>query len=236
MFGQKGLFGEDQCIAMPEARLQLELPKDVWIGELSRTYPDATFRILAAQSDEKMGVGLIQIIGDSLSQLLAEMGEYEAVADMEILNETDRRALVQFETTLPLLLLPARDSGVPLEMPFEITNGTAVWEITAPSENLTELGNQLDFFDISFTIDYIQYEVKDEQLLTATQQEILDQAIELGYYDIPRECSQSYLAEEVGRAKSTVSETLHRAESKIIKQFRGEVDPSDEPLPNSESK
>lgn len=206
---------------MPEARLQLNLPDDVWIGELSRQYPAATFRILAALSNEQNGVGLTEITGESLSQLLDEMEAYDAVPELEVLDKTDERALVQFETTLPLLLLPAQNSGVPLEMPFELQNGAAMWDLTAPSDRLSELSTQLEFFDISFTVDYIQYDVCEEQLLTQSQEEIIEQAIQMGYYDTPRQCSLTDLAEEVGRAKSTISETLHRAEGKLIKECVG---------------
>ena len=44
-------------------------------------------------------------------------------------------------------------------------------------------------------------------------------AVDHGYYDTPRACSLTELAEEVGIAKSTCSETLHRAEETMIKQF-----------------
>ncbi|WP_436935972.1 helix-turn-helix domain-containing protein [Halovenus marina] len=204
---------------MPETRLELTIPGDVWIGDLSRQYPDATFRILAAVSDERSGVGLAEIESEDLSELLQEMAGYEDVSKVQVLNEPEDRGLVQFETTLPLLLLPARDSGVPLEMPFELSDGAAVWELTAPSDSISQLGEQLRQFDISFTIDYLQQHVGEEHLLTDSQAEIVQTAIEQGYYDTPRTCSLTELAAEVGRAKSTVSETLHRAEGKIIKQF-----------------
>lgn len=214
---------------MPEARLQLELPDDVWIGELSRRYPTATFRILAALSNEQNGVGLTEITCDSLPQLLEEMAAYEDVPELDALRKEGDTALVQFETTLPLLLLPARDSGVPLEMPFELRNGAAVWELTAPSGRLSELSSQLEFFDISFTVDYIQYDIGEEELLTQSQEDIVERAIEMGYYDTPRECSLTDLAEEVGRAKSTISETLHRAEGKIIKEHVDAEQPPERP-------
>lgn len=204
---------------MPETRLQLTIPEDVWIGDLTRRYPDATFRILAAMSNEKTGVGLAEIHSDSLQELLEDMSAYEDVTEVKVLNEPDDRGLVQFETTLPLLLLPARDSGVPLEMPFELSDGTAAWELTAPSERISALGDQLRQFDISFQIDYLQQRVTKEDLLTESQEQIVKQAIEMGYYDTPRACTLTELADEVGRAKSTVSETLHRAEEKIIKEF-----------------
>lgn len=204
---------------MPETRLELTIPEDVWIGDLTRRYPDATFRILAALSNEDAGVGLAEISSESLPELLAEMSEYEDVTEVQVLNDPDDTGIVQFETTLPLLLLPARDSGVPLEMPFELSNGTVVWELTAPSERISALGEQLRHFGISFSIDYLQQRIDQEHLLTDDQTAIVEKALDMGYYDTPRTCSLTDLAEKEGRAKSTVSEMLHRAEGKIIKQF-----------------
>lgn len=207
---------------MPKTRLQLTLPEDVWLGELTRQYPAATFRVLAALSNDRTGVGLAKIESESLDDLLAEMGDYDDVVELEVLNRTDDSALIQFETTLPLLLLPARDSGVPLEMPFELANGAAIWEVTAPSDRLSELATQLRTFDITFQIDYLQQEIEQDQLLTETQTELVQTAIEQGYYDTPRTCSLTDLACELDIAKSTASETLHRAEEKIVKQFMGD--------------
>lgn len=204
---------------MPEAQLRLQLPENVWIGELSRQYPDATFRILAALPDEQHGVSLTEIYSDSLSELLEDMRSYDMVAKLEVMNQTDERALVQFETTKPLLLFAVQKSGVPIEMPFELSDGVATIEIKAPSDRLSELSEQLETFGISFSIDYIQYEIDDNKLLTESQEEILEKALDIGYYDTPRGGSLTDIAAEVDRAKSTVSETLHRAEGKIIKDF-----------------
>jgi len=214
-------------LGMPEAKLRLELPEDLWIGELTRQYPDSVFRILAALSDAENGTGLIEVRSENYREILDEMSAYDSVLELEVLNESDERALVQFETTLPLLLLPARDSGIPLEMPFELSDGTAVWEVKTSSDRLSELSEQLDFFGISFTIDYLQYDVTEKRLLTDSQEETVGRAIEMGYYDTPRECSLTELAEELDRAKSTVSETLHRAEEKIIKEVADSVLPAE---------
>ncbi|MHB9288189.1 helix-turn-helix domain-containing protein [Halobacteriales archaeon Cl-PHB] len=204
---------------MPLAKLTLTIPDEVWIGDLTRTYPEGTVRILAALSDEDAGVGLAEVSGQNLPDMLTEMTQFEDVTEIEVLQVDETEALVQFETTMPLLLLPARDSGVPLEMPFEIADGTAVWEVTAPRSRLSELGSQLEAFDIDFRVDYIQQRLPDEQLLTERQRRIVREAIEAGYYDTPRCCSLTELAERLDIAKSTASETLHRAEEKVIKQF-----------------
>lgn len=204
---------------MPEARLQITLPEAVWIGRLSRQYPEARFRILAALADSDVGVGLAEIHSSELEAVLEAMHTFEDVRDIDILSDPDESALVQFETEQPLLLFAARDSGVPLEMPVELADGSVTWTVTAPSDRLSELGTQLRALGLSFSIDYIQQEVADGQLLTDAQSEIVETAIDAGYYETPRTCSLTELAEQVGRAKSTVSETLHRAESKIITEF-----------------
>lgn len=55
--------------------------------------------------------------------------------------------------------------------------------------------------------------------LTSKQRGALELAVARGYYDIGRECSMTELADTVGIAKSTCSETLHRAEGQMIKRF-----------------
>ena len=58
-----------------------------------------------------------------------------------------------------------------------------------------------------------------DQLLTERQQGLVRTAVDAGYYNTPRECTLTELAEIVDIATSTASETLHRAEAKIITQF-----------------
>ncbi len=218
---------------MPEARLHITVPEEVWVGELTREYPATRLKILAAMSDgHQGGVGLAEIYSDSVEAVIEDMRQYEAIREVNVFETPDDRALIQFETARPLLLVAAQDAGIPLEMPFEISDGTVTWGVTAPSDRLSELGTQLRTLGLSFTIDYIQQEITGDQLLTDSQDKLIEMALECGYYDTPRTCSLTELADEVDRAKSTVSETLHRAESKIIKQYTNyeKTEPEREPV------
>lgn len=208
---------------MPQAKLVLTIPEGVWIGDLSRDHPDVRFRVLAAVAGDEAGTGLAQVNGPDLDDVISAMSSFESVTDLEVLQATDDRALVQFETSNPLLLMPVKDSGIALEMPFEISNGEAVWEITAPQDRLSDLGEQLSAFGISFTVESIQQRIDQSQLLTDEQRRLIEAAVDHGYYDTPRECSLTELADELGLAKSTVSETLHRAEGAIIKRFSEQI-------------
>lgn len=209
---------------MPLAELTLSIPEAAWVGDLTRQYPDATVRVLAAIPDGETGVGLAEISAGDLDAVLTDLGGYEDLLAVEVLRRGDGQALVQFETTSPLLLQPVRDSGVPLEMPFEIGAGEAVWEVTAPRDRLSALGDRLGELGIAFRVDAVRDRPTDEQLLTDRQRRLLEAGIEAGYYDTPRACTLTELADRVGIAKSTASETLHRAEEKVVKQYAETAD------------
>ena len=204
---------------MTRATLRLTLPDVVWVGDLSRRFPAARIRILAALSDDESGVGLAEIEAARVEAIVEAMGAYDDVTDLRVLREDDDAALVQFETSLPLLLFAARDSGVPLEMPFDIVDGEAVWSLTAPRERLSELCDQLEAFGIPYAVERVGGEDPEEPLLTDRQEDLLRAAAERGYYDTPRGCSLTELADEQGYAKSTVSEVLHRAEGAVVGHY-----------------
>lgn len=211
---------------MPRAELTLTIPEEVWLGDLTRSFPGATFRILAAVPGDDTGVGLVEVTAPDLVSILDRLESYEEVTEVELFRRERDTALLQFETDHPLLLLPIQGSGVPLEMPFDITDGTATWELTAPRDRLSELGDQLDAFDISYTVEALEEHIEPEQLLTDNQLQLLRTAVEQGYYDTPRACTLTELADACGTAKSTCSETLHRAEGKIVKRFLESENPA----------
>ena len=209
---------------MPQASLTVTIPDGVWIGDVSRAHPEASVRILAALTGEESGVGLVEVTAADLADVVADVRSSDSVTELEVLQRSAKTALLQFETTMPLLLLPVQDSGVPLEMPFTIRDGRAEWEVTAPQHRLSELGEQLEEFGIPFTVNEVRQRVEAEDLLTDRQLSLVYAAAERGYYDTPRQCSLTDLAEAVGLAKSTCSETLHRAEERIVKRFLDDVD------------
>lgn len=204
---------------MPNAKLELTVPERIWLGRVTREHPDTRIRVLAAIPDGVSGVGLVEVEGPGTDAVLRVMRDEDDITTLEPLQHGEGDALVQFETSDPLLLMPARDSGVPLEMPFDVVNGAVTWEVTASTEQLSKLGEQLDRFGISFTVVYVRQESERGKLLTDRQQDLLEAAVDAGYYDTPRDSSLTELADEVGIAKSTCSSTLHRAEETVVKEY-----------------
>ncbi|WP_424006829.1 helix-turn-helix domain-containing protein [Haloferax denitrificans] len=204
---------------MPRATLSITLPEQVWVSDLSGRYPDAEFTVLAAMPADETGVGLVEIRAADIEPVVTTIDEYESVVSVTILEAQPERALVQFETTEPLLILTLSEVGIPLELPITIVDGEVTVEVTAPRENLSELGDQLAQFGIPFDLVSIHQSIDTESLLTDDQYALLETAVAEGYYDTPRTCTLTELAETVGLAKSTTSEKLHRAEGKVMKAF-----------------
>ncbi|WP_256289342.1 helix-turn-helix domain-containing protein [Halobellus inordinatus] len=204
---------------MPRATLCLELPEQVWVSTLSKQYPDAEFTVLAAMPAGETGVGLVEITADDIEPIVTTIDGYDSVVSVTILEAQADRALVQFETTEPLLIRSLSEAGVPLELPITIVDGEVTLELTASREKLSELGTLLDQFGIPFELLSITRSIDTQSLLTEAQYDLLETAIERGYYDTPRTCTLTELADAVGLAKSTTSEKLHRAEEKVVKEF-----------------
>jgi predicted DNA binding protein len=121
---------------------------------------------------------------------------------------------------VPVLLNAIQTAGIPLDFPLELSDGVLELETTVPQAKLSTLGDTLDSFGISYTVERIQQETESEEpLLTDRQEWLLQEAVEQGYYDTPRRITLVELAEEAGIAKSTCSEILHRAEGQVLKEF-----------------
>jgi predicted DNA binding protein len=205
---------------MPYAKLTITIPESIWVSKVSRTYPDTRFRVLAATANTATGVARIEIRGDDPEAVCRAIREYDSVTDLTVFEADPEMHRVQVETTVPLLLTSLQDSGVPLELPFEVRDAELTLEVTVPQETLSEFGETLDRVGIQYTVERIRQETESDPLLTERQQWLLDEAIERGYYDTPRRTTLVELADEVDIAKSTCSEILHRVEERIIKAHR----------------
>lgn len=203
---------------MPYTKLTITVPESVWIGEVSRTYPDTEFRVLAATTCSPSGVVQLEVHSTECETICEEIRGYNSVTELTVFEAGSKCCRVQVETTVPLLLMAIEGSGVPLETPFEIRDGGMELEAMLPQHRLSALSDQFERFDIDFTVDEIRQNDEADSLLTDRQHWLVGEAIERGYYDTPRGCTLTGLAESVDLAKSTCSEVLHRAEGQVLKQ------------------
>ena len=220
------MIAERDASAMPTAKLAVTLPSDIWIADLSTRFPEATFRVLAALTDENTGIGLVEIAATGVGDVLACLDGADGVRVFETLYRGDDRALVQFETDDPLILMSVRNSRAPFEPPVTIVDGVANLEITAPRERLSSLADQFRTLGLQFDVRSVRTSIDSESVVSDGQRELIRTAVGEGDYDTPRTCTLTELADHLGIAKSTASERLHRAEGAIIRAFVGDDAPT----------
>jgi len=203
----------------PHAQLTLDISETAPLGRLSRAFPEVRFRVLAATTGGSGSVLRVDVIGPAAAEVREELAADGAVSGLDVIERVDRRRRLQIETGTPAYLAAFERAGVPLATPFEIADGRLRFEAALARRQLSELGERLDAAGIGYTVDRIRHREGTDRLLTDRQRWLLHEAIERGYYDTPRRITLVELADELGIAKSTCSETLHRCEGRVLKQF-----------------
>lgn len=204
---------------MPHARLLVDLPDGPWIADISREFADAGFRVLTAVPGDDAGFALVRITARDVDEVLARMREHGTLASVSVMAVDEGVATVRVETDAPLLLVAAKRSGLPIEMPLDIEAGVAQVEVTGEHGRVAALGRQLDELGLEFDVESVRQRIDSRRLLTDRQREILFAAVDLGYYDVPRGATLTDVADHVGIAKSTCSELLQRVERAVIHEF-----------------
>lgn len=208
---------------MLQSQLTISLPDGACLTDASVAHPETTVSVLAGVPVDDDGSILLHLAGpdgDTVDAFLAHLTGCPDVVQTNVLERTESEATVEFEPFVQSVLFASEEAGMPIEYPVEIRNGRATVETTGPEERLSRLVALLRSLDLDFEVDYTR-EVPDVTPLSERQRELVVTAVERGYYDTPRRCSLTELADEVGISKSACSETLHRAEETIVKRYTG---------------
>jgi predicted DNA binding protein len=212
---------------MPRAKLSVTLPEGVWVRSVTEAYDETTLEVVSALTDDGVGTALLEVTSPHLPDVLEDISTADAVESVDLLRVVGDQALAQVETQEPLLLQTLEASRIPFDTPLVAEDGTVTLTVTATRDRISELGDQLELFGMSYELLYIHQSVDSTELLTEPQRQLLATAVESGYYDVPRECTLTELAEKEGIAKSSASERLHRAESKVITEWATGAFPTD---------
>jgi len=216
---------------MPYVKLSITIPDLVWMSDLSQAFPETVFRVTAATVNDDVGVAHIDVHGEDSTAIVESFRDYDAVTDLTVLDDGPEATRVQLETTSPLMLRSIQDSGVPLQLPFEVQDGELLLELTVPSDTMTDLTETLGDYGIPYTVERVSQDADSGSLLTDRQEWVLDRAVERGYYDTPRETTLAELADDLDMAKSTCSELLHRAEGHVIKDYHTDTETAETEAP-----
>ena len=204
---------------MISARFRIRLPDGIWVSDLSREFPSATFRLLSGYKIDDRAIELGEVRRDDPEEIVDAMRAHPSVHDHERLESDDRRSLGKYETTDTALYEFVEQAGFTIEFPVDVQNGYYEFDLTGTRAEFDQLRETLDASPLRYELESVVSTTESESLLTDRQRELLEAAVREGYFEVPRECTLAELAETVGVDKSTASTVLRRGEETLLKWY-----------------
>lgn len=202
---------------MPQATLKIK--SNEALVTLSEQYAKTEFNVLGAwPTDGKLRV-LVETSTIGLPSLKEALSTIPMLTDVEIRHSTAERILFEVSTPTPPPHGAMADSGIVPSFPLRLENGWFVGDITASREQLSAFRDELDAGEIEYHLVQISGIDGAGDALTNRQRDVVELAVEHGYYDSPRRCTLSDLADRLDVNKSVVSRILQRAEGHIITAY-----------------
>ncbi len=197
-------------------RIQVRLPEGHWSGDVSRSLPSVVLRI---EETMPLGKGRGTATLSAAEDVQAALREHAGIDEVRALG--NQRFAVDIASGGGGFIRPLRTVGVVPRSPFEVTNGWVDWTFSCTSEQALNLLTELTKSGIPHNL--VSTRKNESRLLTKRQLEIFDAAVKSGYYDVPRKVTLTTLAEQLNVAKSTLSASLQRIESKVMNGFENEI-------------
>jgi len=207
-----------------EIVLQLKAPHN-WVSEITTNHP-STVRILDCKPTEaKNGIRqLVEVSSDPehLNQIVKDVKSSPLVREAYVVESRKGRMVGSLLTKSIFCGMVMESNAFCRSCLFQSKakpDGTIEWTVAfSGREALTELLEKLKAEKIDVKIMRLT-SIADVESLTSRQRNIVEVALEEGYFDYPRRISLRNLAKKMGVSASTVSEVLRRAEKKILSTY-----------------
>lgn len=209
---------------MPRVQLKLNAAaSEDWLASLSIEYPDAEFKVLASHPTNDGLLGIVEVTTLDTSDIIRDFKDAPEVYSYEVVHTDEQMVLIQYVVPMPGTYDALRVSGNLPRFPAIIRDGWLLSELTASQERLSEFTDVLAATGVPYQIVSLTQSYKSSELLTTRQWEFITEAFKHGYYETPRECTLTELAETFTVNKSAASGILRRAERQIIGEFVAEA-------------
>ena len=203
------------------ARIKIKFPEQIWISEIFKNYPDIKMEIshfLPYDLERSIGNSLIEILHYDIETIIEEISKHSSVFEVSVLEKEENKVKFNVKTKDPYLLYAIIKCGVLVNFPIRVEDGYAYWRLISSRDRIDQLLTLFEEKNISFDLLRIglsPYKIDDDRSkLTYDESNILEKAITLGFFEIPRKISLEELANELGKSKSALSVMLR----KIIKK------------------
>ena len=202
------------------ARFRLWLPDGLWVADVSRSFPDASLRLLTGVPMDDRTLELGETRGEDPRAVVEAIRAQPAVRSLELLHRDEERSLSKYETSDQALFQFLGGSSLLPEFPLVVEDGVMSFGITASRADFEAFGDRLDASGLRYELLSVVH--RDESgggPLTDRQLECLTVAWRMGYFEVPRDASLADVAGALDVDTSTVSETVRRGTQRVLEQF-----------------
>lgn len=203
------------------ARVKIKFPDQLWISEVFRKFPDVKMEIahfLPYDLEKSIGNSIIEIMHYQLDPVINLIQNHPSVFEFSVLEKEENKIKINVKTKDPLLLYAIIKCGVLVNFPVRVQEGFAFWRLVSSRDRIDRLLSIFEEKKINFQLLRIgnsPYTIDDNKnKLTLDESNILETAISLGFFEVPRNISLEELANRLGKSKSSLSVMLR----KIIKK------------------
>ncbi|TXT60539.1 MAG: hypothetical protein BAJALOKI3v1_900004 [Promethearchaeota archaeon] len=203
------------------ATIRVEFPEGIWISDIFEKFHDVQMEILyflPYDLEKSIGNAVVEIMHYDIDLMIEEIQNHPSVMEFSLVEREENRIKFNVKTMDPYLLYGVIKCGVLVDFPVKIEDGYAYWDLISTRKRIDKMLTMFEEMGIDFELLKIgntSVNLEDEgHRLSLDELEILQKAIDEGFFDIPRKISLEELANELGKSKSTLSVVLR----KIIKK------------------
>lgn len=203
------------------ARVKIKFPDQLWISEVFREFPDLKMEIahfLPYDLERSIGNSIVELMHYQIQDIVEVISNHPSVFEFSILEQEENKIKINVKTKDPFLLYAIIKCGVLVDFPVRVEEGYAFWRLISSRKRIDQLLSIFEQKQVNFELLRIgisPYNIEDDKnKLSFDELNILDKAVSLGFFEIPRKISLEELANQLGKSKSALSVMLR----KIIKK------------------
>lgn len=204
---------------MVHARFRIKLPAETWIAHVSERYDSALFRLLSGLPVGDRVIELGEVVAESPDSIVRQIQNHDAIESVSRLGRSEGRILLRYESLDTALYAFAEEVSLPLQFPITVRAGWYVFELTGTRPEFDRVRTLLTERDCGFELLSIVREQHDPDLLTDRQRNVLEVAVQRGYFSVPRGCTLSDLAVLFETDESTLSGVIRRGTERVLSSY-----------------
>jgi predicted DNA binding protein len=206
-----------------EAVLLVEPPHS-WIRRIVGKYP-VTIRLLDCKAllDREGVQELFEMTGQGeiSDRLIEDLRKDDYVFDVDVLKGKAGRLIGSVKTHKCTACRSFATANCFLISATTRPDGRVEWVILGGQRAVPDLLKRLEKDDVKVEVSRIS-NVEDQAALTARQEQILQIALEKGYFDFPKKINIRDLAKTLDISTATLAEILRRGQKRVLAEhFRG---------------